>query len=85
MAKIEMPSADTLLAEVLTNYCGNLEHKVSLGETREMGIFRKDSIPFVYEIDWELNKDKPHNFHIQIHHVRPRSQKLVVDRYIENI
>lgn len=85
MAKIEMPSANVLLAEVLTNHCGHLEHKVSQGETHETGIFRMNGIPFAFEIDWELNEDNPHNFHFQIYHVRPRTQPLIVDRHIENI
>lgn len=81
-----MPSADVLLAEVLGNHCGSLQHKVSLGETRELGIFRtKDGIPFVFEIDWQLDKGKPGEFHIQIHHIRPRSEKLMVTRHIRVI
>jgi hypothetical protein len=90
MAKIKMPSADMLLAEVLTNHCGHLEHKVSQGETHEMGIFRMDGIPFIFQIRWELKdhltlKNEAHNFHFQIYHVRPRTQKLIVDRHAENI
>lgn len=85
MAHHRLPSADELLAEILINYCGNLEHKCSQGETREVGIFRKNDIPFAFEIDWRLDKGIPNKFHIQIHHVRPRSERLVVDRCIEEI
>jgi len=85
MNEDKMPSANTLLAEVLTNHCGHLQHKVSQGETQEVGIFWMDGIPFVFDIDWEFNKDKPHNFHFRIYHVRPRSKKIIVDRHTDDI
>ena len=84
MAKAEMPSADLLLAEVITTKCTCLDQRVALGLERDMGILRMDDIPFVWDLKWEKKGSKV-NFHLEIFHVRPRSLKLVADRYFDSI
>ncbi len=77
MAKTKMPSADELLAEVLGEKWQ--DPRIRKGQGRTVGIMRMRDIPFVWELKWDGGQ-----FRLEVFHVRPRTLKLVADRYFNN-